>query len=76
MMMQQNREKNNIISFKMAQPNRKYIWIILGIILLISMSSEFADMAKQTSLQDALLGFVILTLLVLGIVYWIKRSKR
>jgi hypothetical protein len=37
---------------------------------------EFATMAKQTSLLDALSGFAILTLLVPGIVYWIKRSKR
>jgi hypothetical protein len=51
------------------------IWVLL-IILAISLSNEYANMARQTSLTNALAGFVVMLLLVGGIILWIKRSKR
>lgn len=59
----------------MTKDPKKLIWIILGIILLLAMSGEFANMARQLSFLDALGSLAVLTLIVLGIRYWIKKSK-
>jgi hypothetical protein len=55
---------------------RGAIWFIVVIIIVLAMSSEFADMSLQVGFRDALLSFVLLVLIVLGVVYWIKRSRR
>lgn len=75
-MMRLHRKKISNSSVQMKNPEKRYLWIILGVILLISMSSEFASMARQLSFWDALASFVLLTLLVLGIRYWLKKSKK
>jgi hypothetical protein len=55
---------------------KRVIWIVVGIIVLIAMSAELSDMAIQTSFRDALISMVILTALVLGASYWIRRSRK
>ena len=61
----------------MKETWKKRPWlVVLIIVVMLGMSSEYASMARQTSLKEALLGFVVLTLLVMGIIYWIRRSKR
>jgi len=60
----------------MNKSAKKTIWIIVAIIFLISLSSEFAEMTKQIGLKDALISFIVLMAIVTGIVYWIKKSKK
>jgi hypothetical protein len=60
----------------MTKQNKRALLIVLGVVLLLAMSSEFASMASQIGIWDALGSFALLTLIVLGIVYWIKRSKK
>ena len=60
----------------MNKSAKKNIWIIVAIVFLISLSSEFAEMTKQIGLKDALISFLGLMVIVIGIVYWIKKSKK
>jgi uncharacterized membrane protein len=59
----------------MKSKNRN-VWIIVGVIVLIAMGAEFSDMAMQTSFGEALLSIILLTALVLGAAYWIRRSRK
>jgi hypothetical protein len=55
--------------------NKKTIWIIIGIVFMISLASEFGAMAKQTGLAEALLSMAVLILIVIGIIFWIRKSR-
>ena len=59
----------------MMKSKNKVLWIILGSILLFSMGKEFGSMAKQTSLTEAVLGIFVFALVVLGIIFWIRKSR-
>jgi len=59
----------------MKRSKYKIVWIILGVILIISMAREFGRMAGETSLAEAALGIFVFTLMVIGIVFWIRKSR-
>lgn len=40
------------------------------------LSQEYTEMAKQIGIKDALIGFAFFTIIVLGIHFWIKKSKK
>ena len=56
--------------------DRRALIIIILVIVLISLSSEFASMAKQVGLKEALLGFALLAAFTAGLVYLIRRGRR
>jgi hypothetical protein len=60
----------------MTKQGKQTLLVVGGVFLLFAMSSEFASMAKQLSLGDALISFVLLTLIVVGAVYWIKKARK
>lgn len=55
--------------------NKKTIWIIIGIVFMISLASEFRAMAEQTGLAEALLSIGVLIVIVIGIIFWIRKSR-
>jgi hypothetical protein len=52
------------------------IGIVVGLVIVISLASEFDEMRKQLGLRDTLVSLGILAVVAIGLIYWVRRSKR
>lgn len=60
----------------MTKQGRKILVALLLILVLFSASSQYAKMAMELSFWDAMGSLVLITAIIGGAVYWIKRSKK
>lgn len=60
----------------MINKKTKPIWIVLGILLIISFGSALSDSVKDIGFIDTFFSFCLLVALVLGARYWIRKSRK